>query len=146
MPPGTLVVRIAGPTMPNSFSIRAVRRQVRSKPPPGAAGAMHSGFCGWKRPCWAWAPGTTVAAMVSAAKEARSARRRFGGSAGEQASDGATGAKGTMLSPLVPLTDEVLVPLTDEVRREGLARRRALRGGPGPYGPPRPEQARGRVG
>ena len=52
MPPGMLVVRIDGPTSPVSFSMRLVSRQVRSKPPPGAAGAMHSGFCGWKSCAW----------------------------------------------------------------------------------------------
>jgi hypothetical protein len=39
-----LVVRMDGSTMPSSFSFCEVRRQVRSKPPPGAAGAMHSGL------------------------------------------------------------------------------------------------------
>jgi hypothetical protein len=60
-----LVVRIGAETMPSSFSIRPVSRQVRSNPPPGAAPAMHSGFVGWN---WAAAvPGARAAASAKAA-------------------------------------------------------------------------------
>ena len=64
MPPGMFWVRMGLGTRLSSESIRVVRRQVTSKPPPGAAGAMHSAFCGVKP--WAWAAqGRAAAAVMS---------------------------------------------------------------------------------